>query len=116
MIGANSSSSNPSNLQGGWPSGWHLPSDAEWTEFADYLGGSSVAGGKLKEPGTTHWNSPNTGATNESGFMALPGGSRSSGGTFYSMGELTLFLSATPFCRFSFSHFLRSNMSSQFLS
>src|SRR5690554_1847166 len=54
------------------PDGWHLPSDAEWTELTDYLGGESVAGGKLKETGTTHWASPNTGATNETGFTALP--------------------------------------------
>lgn len=60
------------------PAGWHLPSDAEWTQLTDYLGGQSVAGGKLKETGTTHWSSPNTGATNETGFTALPGGSRSS--------------------------------------
>lgn len=58
------------------PAGWHLPSDAEWTELTNYLGGTSVAGGKLKETGTTHWASPNTGATNETGFTALPGGYR----------------------------------------
>src|SRR5664279_5386678 len=46
------------------PSGWHVPSDAEWTTLRTYLGGDSVAGGKLKETGTTHWKSPNTGATN----------------------------------------------------
>jgi len=59
------------------PEGWHVPSDAEWTILTDYLGGEVVAGGKLKEAGTIHWNSPNSGATNESGFTALPGGSRS---------------------------------------
>jgi uncharacterized protein (TIGR02145 family) len=58
------------------PTGWHVPSDAEWTTLATYLGGVSVAGGKLKETGTTHWNSPNTGATNDYGFTALPGGYR----------------------------------------
>ena len=57
-------------------SGWHLPSDAEWTELTDYLGGASVAGGKMKESGTPHWISPNTGATNSAGFTALPGGYR----------------------------------------
>jgi uncharacterized protein (TIGR02145 family) len=57
------------------PTGWHLPSDAEWTQLTDNLGGASAAGGKLKA--TRHWNSPNTGATNETGFTALPGGSRS---------------------------------------
>ena len=68
------------------PDGWHLPSDAEWTELTDYLGGTSVAGGKLKETGTTHWNYPNTGATNETGFTALPGGGRVSNGAFYGIG------------------------------
>ena len=57
------------------PTGWHLPDDAEWTELTDYLGGALVAGGKLKETGTTHWDDPNI-ATNESGFTALPGGWR----------------------------------------
>ena len=58
------------------PSGWHVPSDAEWTILTDYLEGESVAGGKLKETGTLHWDSPNTDATNESGFTALPGSFR----------------------------------------
>ena len=62
--------------QSACPSGWHLPSDAEWTTFTDDLGGASVAGGKLKEAGFSHWTSPNIGATNESGFTALPGGYR----------------------------------------
>jgi uncharacterized protein (TIGR02145 family) len=64
------------------PAGWHVPTDAEWQILVDYLGGDAVAGGKMKETGTTHWNSPNTGATNESGFAALPGGSRSNDGTY----------------------------------
>lgn len=55
------------------PLGWHVPSDAEWTTLIDYLGGSKIAGGKLKEIGTTHWDVPNTAATNETGFTALPG-------------------------------------------
>ena len=72
-----------SSGQGICPAGWHLPTDAEWTILSDYLGGSSVAGGKMKESGTSHWYTPNTGATNESGFTALPGGVRSGDdGTF----------------------------------
>jgi uncharacterized protein (TIGR02145 family) len=58
------------------PTGWHIPADIEWIILISYLGGENVAGGKLKEAGTVHWQSPNTGATNESGFTALPGGRR----------------------------------------
>jgi uncharacterized protein (TIGR02145 family) len=64
------------------PPGWHVPTSAEWTVLTNYLGGESEAGGKLKETGTTHWASPNTGATNETGFTALPGGSRYNTGSF----------------------------------
>ncbi len=59
------------------PTGWHVPTDVEWTTLVDYLGGASEAGGKMKEAGTTHWRDPNEGADNTSGFTALPGGSRS---------------------------------------
>ncbi len=68
------------------PIGWHVPSDAEWTTLIDCLGGASIAGGKMKEVGTIHWNSPNTGASNLSGFTGLPGGSRDFNGTFYAIG------------------------------
>lgn len=61
---------------------WHVPTDAEWSILTTYLGGEDVAGGKLKETGTTHWDTPNTGATDETGFNALPGGSRFMDGTF----------------------------------
>ena len=74
-------------VQGICPSGWHLPTNDEWTTLTDFLGGTNVAGGKMKETGTTHWNSPNTGATNSSGFTALPGGSRSSNGSFDGLGS-----------------------------
>jgi uncharacterized protein (TIGR02145 family) len=84
MDGASTSSANPSGVQGVCPTSWHLPSDVEWTVLTDLLGGESVAGGKLKETGTTHWNSPNTGATNS----GLPGGLRSgSGGYFNGIGD-----------------------------
>lgn len=79
------------------PIGWHVPTDAEWQTLADYLGGSSVAGGKLKETGTTHWLSPNTGATNESGFSALPGGYSDYYGYFTYVGNYALFWLSTEF-------------------
>jgi uncharacterized protein (TIGR02145 family) len=68
------------------PIGWHVPSDWEWSVLGYALGGESVAGGKLKETGTTHWLSPNTGATNETGFTALPGSSRTYNGFFRDLG------------------------------
>ncbi len=77
------------------PAGWHVPSDADWTTLTSYLGGSSVAGGKLKEAGTTHWLNVNTGATNESGFTALPGGYRNSLGSFDLIGTQAYWWSNT---------------------
>jgi uncharacterized protein (TIGR02145 family) len=62
------------------PMGWHIPTDTEWTTLTTYLGGESIAGGNMKETGTTHWLNPNTSATNESGFTALPAGYRDYGG------------------------------------
>ena len=74
--------------QGICPDGWHLPTDAEWTTLTNFLGGESIAGLKMKEAGTAHWESPNAAATNESGFTALPCGFRSSpDGWFYCVGE-----------------------------
>ena len=64
-------------VQGICPAGWHIPSDAEWMALMTLLEGDTLAGGKLKEAGTVHWAPPNTGATNSSGFTALPGGYRS---------------------------------------
>jgi len=56
------------------PVGWHIPSMDEWKILSNYLGGTDIAGGKLKEIGTVHWTNSNVGATNTSGFTALPGG------------------------------------------
>ena len=64
------------------PAGWHVPSNTEWSTLSTFLGGNMVAGGKLKETGTAHWSMPNTDATNEVGFTALPGGFRASVGQF----------------------------------
>ncbi|MFA4907717.1 MAG: FISUMP domain-containing protein [archaeon] len=77
------------------PTGWHVPTDAEWQTLVDYLGGESVAGGNLKEIGITHWFSPNTGATNASGFSALPGGDRYIDGTYGAIGGYGSWWSAT---------------------
>jgi uncharacterized protein (TIGR02145 family) len=68
------------------PTGWHVPTEVEWTTLTIFLGGSSVAGGNLKETGTAHWLDPNIGATNSSGFTALPSGYRSTDGTYYNVG------------------------------
>jgi len=63
------------SVQGICPSGWHIGSMNEWQTLTNFLGGSGVAGDKMKESGYVHWNPPNTG-TNESGFTALPGGNK----------------------------------------
>lgn len=72
-------------------------SDAEWMNLATYLGGEGVAGGKMKETGYVHWNSPNTGATNESGFTAISGGYISATGYFRNLGNYTNFWSSSEF-------------------
>lgn len=79
------------------PVGWHVPTDAEWTALATFLGGEAVAGGKLKETGTVHWQSTNAGATNEIGFTALPGGDRYIGGTFQDLSELGSWWSSSEY-------------------
>jgi len=75
------------------PQGWHVPNDIEWHELLNYFGGQSVAGGKMKETGLLHWSPPNTGATNESGFTALPGGGRYN--NFFSLKNTAYFWSST---------------------
>jgi uncharacterized protein (TIGR02145 family) len=77
------------------PTGWGVPTDDEWTTLTTYLGGESVAGGKMKSVGTTYWYDPNTGATNESGFSVLPGGYRGYNGSFSSISYNAFFWSAT---------------------
>jgi uncharacterized protein (TIGR02145 family) len=75
------------------PKGWHVPSDAEWKTLTDYLGGEDVAGGKMKS--VTGWETPNTGATNESGFSGLPGGGRILDGYFLNIGNFGGWWSST---------------------
>lgn len=82
------------------PSGWHLPSDAEWTQLTTFLGGEGGAGARLKATGTVQegtglWNSPNTGASNQVGFTALPGGNRNAGDSFFDIGNAAYWWGAT---------------------
>ena len=77
------------------PSGWHLPSDPDWHALAAFLGGEGNAGGKLKEIGLDHWQSPNAEATDETGFGALPSGYRSMDGKFGEIHQYSPWWSAT---------------------
>ncbi len=101
------------------PVGWHVPTDAEWKELEMYLGMSkeevnknggikfgTIEGGKLKEEGTSHWASPNKGATNESGFNALPGGIRFGNQPLYlNLGSGASFWTATEIPNYAHSAF-----------
>jgi len=77
------------------PTGWHVPTDTEWSTLTTYLGGEIIAGGKMKSVGTAYWDSPNTAASNESGFTALPGGFRNRDGSFSNITFTAIFWSAT---------------------
>lgn len=79
------------------PSGWHVPTDTEWSSLISYLGGDSAAVGKLRETGNSHWPDPNAGATNESGFTALPGGGCDFNGAYYDLGLNGHWWSSTEF-------------------
>jgi len=77
------------------PSGWHVADDNDWLTLKDFLGGDLVAGGKLKETGTTHWASPNTGATDAYDFTALPGGWRTDAGSFQNINNFGYWWTST---------------------
>ncbi|HZK69418.1 MAG TPA: fibrobacter succinogenes major paralogous domain-containing protein [Paludibacter sp.] len=77
------------------PTGWHIPTDAEWTALSAFLGSEDVAGGKLKEAGVTHWATPNANADNSSNFTALPGGFRNNLGFFASNGIVGMWWSSS---------------------
>ena len=84
------------DARGVCPEGWHAPSDEEWSVLTSYLG--SEPGGKLKEAGYDHWNYPNVGATNETGFTAIPGGTRNYySGDYRIMGNTGIFWSSTAY-------------------
>ena len=120
MQGAASSNSNPSGVQGVCPTGWHLPSDAEWKQLEMYLGMSQAEadannawrgtdeGGKLKQIGISLWVDPNTGATNSSGFTALPGGKYNWNG-YSDLGKYGSFWSTTETGLNSYSRSLKNS-------
>jgi uncharacterized protein (TIGR02145 family) len=95
------------------PTGWHVPSSDEWTSLASYvgIGNEGIAGGQLKSTGTQYWLDFNLGATNETGFSGLPGGSRNNNGTFNYIGQLGYFWTASEGdfdFQFSFFRYLSS--------
>ncbi len=83
------------NVTGICPAGWHIPTSLEYTVLINLLGGTSVAGGKMKETGIAHWASPNAGATNSSGFTGLPAGYGAPGFIYEWLHETTFFWSAS---------------------
>jgi uncharacterized protein (TIGR02145 family) len=100
-------------VQGICPENWHIPTDSEWTTLFSYLGGWEIAGGKMKEEGSIHWQSPNTGATNESGFTALPGGLRNPAGSFISIRAYAWFWTSTTATALkAYNHWLYHDLTS----
>lgn len=79
------------------PIGYHVPSAGEWTTLTTYLGGLTIAGGKMKATGTSLWSSPNTDATNSSGFTGLPGGGRNFNGSFSNVGGIGIWWSSSEY-------------------
>jgi uncharacterized protein (TIGR02145 family) len=77
------------------PIGWRVPTSEDWDTLTNFLGGLPVAGGKMKDVGTTLWQSPNQNASNSSGFTGLPGGFRNYDGTFFSNGQVAYFYSSS---------------------
>jgi uncharacterized protein (TIGR02145 family) len=117
MNGEASSNEVPSGVQGICPTGWHVPSAAEWEILVDYLGGALVAGGKLKSTRTEpqehpRWDLPNTGATNENGFTALPGGYRYFNNSSYYLGNMTYFFTTTEYFSFAYKRSLTASSAS----
>jgi uncharacterized protein (TIGR02145 family) len=104
----------PSNPKKVCPTGWHVPTDAQWTDLSTFLGGTSIAGGKLKETTTTHWLNPNAGASNETGFTALPGGYRDIAGTFGLLGSYGFWwsytISGTTYALYRYLYYNNGNM------
>ena len=102
------------------PAGWHVPTEEEYTSLTDYLGGTSVAGGKMKEctegscPESEYWYSPNAGATNESGFTGLPGGHRNNvEGDYHWIGYNAYLWSSTDYNNYATWYRRLYNMNSE---
>ena len=87
------------------PLGWHIPSDEEWYTLIDYLGGVGIAGGKMKSVSSL-WISPNTGATNSSGFSGLPAGLRGNNGNFFDIREYSNWWSTKSNSNYGRTHYL----------
>lgn len=94
------------------PTSWHVPSSSEWLTLITYLGGTEMAGAKAKETGTTHWNSPNSNATNESGFTGLPGGKRHWHGNFEDKGNYAYWWNSADYITDAGYNFLYSTSTS----
>lgn len=94
------------------PTGWHVPSETDWVNLLTYLGSSGPeifnVSGSLKETGYTHWESPNTGATNSTGFTALPGGSRGPNGIFGNIGKIGYYWSTSESEGYGIEFYLQS--------
>lgn len=116
MNGLSGSNANPSGVQGICPEGWHLPSDAEWSVLTEFLGGENVAGGKMKENSGLYWANPNVGATNESGFTALPGGYLYFDNHFHHIGYYGTWWSTTPGYSNIFDRYVKNDNASVYRS
>jgi hypothetical protein len=103
----------PAVVAGTFITGWHVPTDVEWDTLVITLGGYAIAGGKLKEMGFTHWDPPNTGATNEVGFNGRGSGERLADGTFSTLKIAGSYRSSTSG---SFSYCTLSNSDAIVLS
>lgn len=98
MKGASAgNNNNPSGIQGVCPIGWHMPSESEWDQLRDELGGWELMGGKLKETGTAHWTAPNSDATNETGMSILPAGIHWTDDGFQYIGEQAFYWDCSDF-------------------
>lgn len=97
MNGSSGNNNNPSGIQGACPAGWHVPSEIEWDEMRDVLGGQTIMGGKVKATTYEYWLSPNTEATNTSGMSILPGGIRFDDPLFQYINEGAYFWNSSDF-------------------